>query len=326
MKAIVCKEYGPPSKLVYEDLPSPKPKADEILVSVKACALNFPDTLIIQGLYQFKPDLPFTPGSDIAGVVKEVGENVKHLKAGDQVIGMVLHGAFAEEVIVSKHSCFPMPAQMSYVQAASFTIAYNTSLYALKDRARIKEGETLLVLGASGGVGLTAVEIGKLLGAKVIAAASTDEKLELCKKYGADETINYTKENLKERVKELTNKKGVDVIYDPVGGDYSEQALRAIAWKGRFLVIGFAAGEIPKIPLNLALLKGCQIIGVFYGEMALKYNPPLAQMNMMQLVQWFNSEKVKPHIHATYSLEQAPQALQEILDRKVCGKIVLEVE
>ena len=222
MKAIFCKAYGLPSSLVLEDIESPKPKEKEVLVSLKACGVNFPDTLIIQGLYQFKPELPFTPGSDIAGIVKEVGSEVKHLKVGDEVFGFVAHGGFAEEVIVPSNACFPKPPNMDFPTAASFMMAYGTSYHALKDRAQIKAGETLLVLGASGGVGLAAVELGKLLGAKVIAAASSDDKLALCKEYGADETINYATEDLKKRLKELTEGKGVDVVYDPVGGRYSE--------------------------------------------------------------------------------------------------------
>lgn len=222
MKAIVCKSYGTPDTLVYEELPGLMPGPKDVLVQVKACSINFPDTLIIQGKYQFKPECPFTPGSDIAGVVKAVGEGVKHLKPGDEVFGMVPFGGFAEEVLVPKNTCFPKPPQMSFELAASFLMTYGTSYHALKNRAKIKEGETLLVLGAAGGVGLAAVELGALLGAKVIAAASTDEKLELCKTYGATETINYTSEDLRARLKEITEGKGVDVIYDPVGGDLSE--------------------------------------------------------------------------------------------------------
>ncbi len=324
MKAIVCKEYGPPSSLVLEELPEPKPGSKEILVDVKAAAINFPDTLIIRGLYQFKPELPFTPGSDIAGVVKEVGEGVKHVKPGDEVLGMVMTGGFAEQVIIPAKMCFPQPPGMPPKVAASFMMAYGTSHHALKDRAKLKEGETLLVLGASGGVGLAAVELGKLMGARVIAAASTNEKLELCKQYGADETINYTTEDLKKRAKELTDNKGVDVIYDPVGGQYAEPALRAIAWQGRYLVVGFAAGEIPKIPLNLALLKGCQIVGVFWGSFAMR-SPKDNMANTIELIQLYAQGKLKPHIHATYSLENTPKALEEMMERKVRGKVVIEM-
>ncbi|HFA51939.1 MAG TPA: NADPH:quinone oxidoreductase family protein [Bacteroidetes bacterium] len=324
MKAIVCKKYGPPSSLVLEEVPDLKPGPKEVLVAVKAASLNFPDTLIIRGLYQFKPPLPFTPGSDIAGVVKEVGEGVKHLKPGDEVFGMVMHGGFAEQVVVPAKSCFPKLPDMPDKVAASFMMAYGTSHHALKDRAKLKEGETLLVLGASGGVGLAAVELGKLMGATVIAAASTDEKLELCKKYGADLTINYSTEDLKKRAKELTGGNGVDVIYDPVGGSYSEAALRAIAWEGRYLVVGFAAGEIPKIPFNLPLLKGCQIVGVFWGSFAMR-SPQKNMANAFELLQWYSSGKLKPHIHATYSLADTPKALEAMMNREVRGKVVIEV-
>lgn len=323
MKAIICKTFGPPSELLFEDIPSPSPKAGEILIEVKACGVNFPDTLIIQGKYQFKPPLPFTPGSDVAGVVKAVGTDVKHHKVGDSVFGVVAYGGFAEEVILSKKSCFPIPLGISFEVAASFLLAYGTSYHALKDRANIQPGETLLVLGASGGVGLAAIELGKLLGARVIAAASSTEKLELCKKYGADEVINYNTEDLKNRAKELTDGKGVDVIYDPVGGQYTEPALRAIAWKGRFLVVGFAAGDIPKIPLNLPLLKGCNILGVFWGDFMLKKEPALGMQNSMELLQFIMQEKIKPHIYKTYPLAEAANALDDMMKRKVMGKAVV---
>lgn len=323
MKAIVCEKYGPPSDLVLKELPSPEPKEKEVLVSLKACGVNFPDTLIIQGKYQFKPELPFTPGSDIAGVIKSVGSEVKHLKPGDEVFGFVPHGGFAEEVIAPARNVFPKPPNMSDPIAASFLMAYGTSYHALKDRAKLKEGETLVVLGASGGVGLAAVELGKLMGAKVIACASTDEKLALCKEYGADETINYTSEDLKNRIKELTNKKGADVIYDPVGGNFSEAALRAMGREGRFLVVGFATGDIPKIPLNLALLKECQIVGVFWGSFAMKL-PQENMANTMQLMQWYGAGKLKPHLHGIYKLEDSVAALEEMMNRKVRGKIVID--
>ncbi len=324
MKAIRCKAYGPPSSLVLEELESLKPGAKEVVVGVKACGINFPDTLIIQGLYQFKPELPFTPGSDIAGVVKEVGEEVTHLKKGDEVFGFVTYGALAEEAIVPSNSCFPKPKKMDYPVAASFMMAYGTSYHALKDRAKLKEGETLLVLGASGGVGLAAVELGKLMGANVIAAASTDEKLELCCEYGADQTINYNKVDLKSTIKELTGGKGADVIYDPVGGDYSEAAFRGIAWNGRFLVVGFAAGTIPKIPLNLPLLKGASIVGVFWGGFAMG-NPKANMQNTMTLMQWYDEGKLKPHIHRIYDLMDTAKALEEMMERKVKGKLVVQI-
>lgn len=324
MKAIVCKQYGPPKDLVLEDIAPLTPGPKEVLVEVKACSVNFPDTLIIQGLYQFKPTCPFTPGSDIAGVVKSVGEKVKHLKAGDEVFGMVPFGGFAEEVLVPMHSCFQKPPGMNFELAASFLMTYGTSYHALKDRAMIQEGETLLVLGAAGGVGLAAVELGKLLGAKVIAAASTDEKLALCRTYGATETINYATEDLRARLKEITEGNGVDVVYDPVGGALSEPAFRSTAWNGRHLVVGFAAGDIPKIPLNLPLLKGSQIVGVFWGRFAMTF-PKNNMKNTLELVQMQAEGKINPHIHATYPLADAAVALEEIMDRKVRGKVILKV-
>ncbi|MEM6539794.1 MAG: NADPH:quinone oxidoreductase family protein [Bacteroidota bacterium] len=315
MKAIRCKSYGPPSNLVLEDIESLKAGPKQVVVATKACGLNFPDTLIIQGLYQFKPNLPFTPGSDLAGVVKEVGEGVKQLKVGQEVFGFVPYGALAEEVVVPANACFPKPPQMDFETAASFLMAYGTSYHALRDRGKLKEGETLLVLGASGGVGLAAVELGKLMGAKVIAAASTDEKLELCKKYGADVTVNYTEQDLKGTLKEMTDGKGVDIVYDPVGGSYSEPALRATARYGRFLVVGFAAGDIPKIPLNLPLLKEAEIVGVFWGSFAMK-EPQANMENSMQLMQWHAEGKIKPYIHKAYTLSETPEALEEIANRR----------
>ncbi|WP_291961673.1 NADPH:quinone oxidoreductase family protein [Maribacter sp.] len=324
MKAIRCKKFGPPSSLVLEDVDNLNPKAKEVLVEVKACGLNFPDTLIIQGLYQFKPELPFTPGSDVAGIVKEVGEGVSHLKVGQEVFGFVAHGGLAEEVLIPSNACFPKPPQMDFPIAASFLMAYGTSYHALKDRGNLSKGETLLVLGASGGVGLAAVELGKLMGAKVIAAASTHEKLALCKEYGADETINYTSQDLKASIKEFTGGKGVDVIYDPVGGTYSEPAFRGIARNGRYLVVGFAAGDIPKIPLNLPLLKEAAIVGVFWGAFAMKDSKANMQ-NTMTLMKWHAEGKLKPHIHAIYNLKDTATALEEMTDRKVRGKLIVTI-
>jgi len=324
MKAIRCIKYGPPSTLILEEMASLKAGAEEVVVSVKACGINFPDTLIIQGLYQLKPELPFTPGSDIAGVVKEVGEGVVHLKKGDEVFGFVAYGALAEEVIVPSNACFPKPKKMAFPVAASFMMAYGTSYHALKDRGRLQKDETLLVLGASGGVGLAALELGMLMGARVIAAASTDEKLDLCREYGADDTINYNKVDLKATIKELTEGKGANVIYDPVGGEYSEAAFRAIAWNGRFLVVGFAAGTIPKIPLNLPLLKGASIVGVFWGGFAIG-NQKANMENTKALMQWYEEGKIKPHIHKIYELEDTPKALEEMMNRKVKGKLVVQM-
>src|SRR5690242_17761892 len=256
MKAVLCKQFGPPESLVVEELPSPKPGAGEVVVSVKAASLNFPDVLIIQNKYQFKPPLPFSPGSELAGVVKEVGADVRDVRSGDRVMAFTTYGAFAEEVKTEAARLLPLPQAMDFVTGAAFVLTYATSDHALRDRGALQVGETLLVLGAAGGVGLAAVEIGKALGARVIACASSAEKLEVCRSHGADATINYAAEDLRERVKALSDGRGVDVVYDPVGGAYSEPAFRSLGWRGRHLVVGFAAGEIPKLPLNLPLLKG----------------------------------------------------------------------
>ncbi len=325
MKAVVCNQFGMPNTLSFEDIETPKPKNDEVLIVVKACSVNFPDTLIIQGKYQFRPEFPFSPGSDVAGIVEKVGENVKHLQEGDEVVGFIPFGGFAEKAVVKAKDCFPKPQGMSMVNASAFLLAYGTSYYALKDRANLKKGEIILILGASGGVGLTALELSKLMGAKVIAAASTIEKMELCKQFGADEVINYTKESVRDKIKELTNGKGVDVIYDPVGGHFSELALRAIAWRGRHLVIGFANGEIPKIPINLTLLKGASIVGVFWGAFAQK-QPKESLENIKQLLTWFARGELKPHIDKTYALKSAPKALEDMMQRKTKGKIVIDLE
>ncbi len=322
MKAVVCHAYGPPESLVVEDIESSKPGKGQVVVAVKACGINFPDTLIIQGKYQFKPAMPFSPGGEVAGIVKEVGEGVERVQVGDRVIAFTGWGGFAEEAAIDAARLIPMPANLDFITAAAFVMVYGTSHYALKDRAQIRPGETLLVLGAAGGVGLAAVELGKAMGARVIAAASTDEKLEICKQHGADETINYAAEDLRERIKQLTAGKGVDVVVDPVGGNYSEAALRGIAWNGRFLVIGFTAGDIPRIPLNLTLLKGCSIVGVFWGAFT-EREPQRNQEHLHELMSWFASGKIKPHISAVYPLAQAAQALNDMMERRVTGKVVL---
>lgn len=324
MKAIICEKLGPPSALRYKEVPDLTAGPGELVIDVKACAINFPDTLIIQGKYQMRPDLPFSPGSDISGVIKSIGSDVKNFKVGDEVFGVVPFGGMAEELKASTKHIFPKPPNMDFPTAASFLYAYGTSLHALKDRAKLQEGETVVILGASGGVGLAALDLAKKMKARVIACASTQEKLDLCKLYGADELINYTSQDLKTEIKNLTDGKGADVVYDPVGSHFTEAALRATAWGGRYLVIGFAAGEIPKIPLNLALLKGCAITGVFWGRFA-KENPKENLNNSFQILQWFNEGKIKPHIHKTYPLEQAPQALEEMMNRKVLGKVVIEI-
>ena len=282
MRAILCKEYGPAEKLVIEDMASPEAKGSGVKIRVRAAGLNFPDTLIIEGKYQFKPTMPFSPGGEMAGEVIAVGDKVTRFKPGDRVMGLTGYGAFAEEVVVAEANLLPVPDAMSDEEAAAFTMVYGTSYHALKQRANIQPGETLLVLGASGGVGLAAVELGKAMGARVIAAASSAEKLEVAREAGADELINYTEEPLKDAVKKLA-KNGVDVIYDPVGGDFTEQALRCMAWEGRHLIVGFAAGDIPKIPANLLLLKGCQMLGVFWGSFTMK-DPKASAQNMMELL------------------------------------------
>ena len=322
MKAVLCRQFGPPESLVYEELPSPTAGAGEVVVSVKAASLNFPDVLIIQNKYQFKPPLPFSPGSEMAGVVKEVGEGVKGYKAGDRVIAFTTYGAFAEEVKVEATRLVPIPEGMDFNSAAAFLLTYGTSDHALRDRGALKAGETLLVLGAAGGVGLAAIQLGKAMGAKVIACASSADKLEVCSQHGADAGINYATEDLRERIKELTGGKGVDVVYDAVGGPYTEPALRSTAWRGRLLVVGFAAGDIPKIPLNLTLLKGCAIVGVFWGDFA-RREPKAFAASIAQLGEWFREGKLKPHVSQTFPLAQAVDALKLMAARKVKGKVVL---
>ena len=325
MKAIICDQFGPPSTLRYGDLPDPVPGMKEVLINVKACSVNFPDTLIIQGKYQFKPAFPFSPGGDVAGIIEEVGEGVKHFKPGQKVIAMKPFGGFAEKVSVNYKTVFPLPPGMNMEVASSFLMTYGTSYHALKDRANLKEGETLLVLGAAGGVGLTAVELGKIMGANVIACASTDKKLDLCKTYGADHVINYSNSDFREEIKMVTGGNGIDVVYDPVGGSMSELALRSLNWGGRHLVVGFAAGDIPRVPWNLPLLKGCQIVGVFWGSFAQRF-PGENMGNTMQIIQWISEGALKPHISKVYSLEDAPQAISDVMERKALGKIIVSID
>ena len=324
MKAVLCVEHGPPEKLVVKDVPTPEPGRGQVRISVKAVGVNFPDTLIIQNLYQFKPALPFSPGGECAGVVSAVGEGVADIAVGDEVIAMTGHGAMAEEVIANRGQIVKMAPGMRFDVAAGFTMTYGTSHHALKQRGALKPGETLLVLGAAGGVGLTAVELGKVMGAKVIAAASSDEKLALCREMGADEVINYATEDLKERIKALTNGRGVDVIYDPVGDRYAEPSFRGIAWNGRYLVIGFAAGAIPALPLNLPLIKGASIVGVFWGAFT-QAEPALHQQNMEELLRWYAEGKLKPHVSRHFALDEGAAAIRWMMDRKALGKIVLTV-
>jgi NADPH:quinone reductase len=322
VKAILCQAYGPPESLVVADVPPPVAGAGEVVVSMKAASLNFPDVLIIQGKYQVKPPLPFSPGSEMAGIVKAVGEGVTRVKPGDRVMAFTTYGAFAEEVKTDADRLTPIPEAMDFANASAFGLAYATSDHALRDRGALRAGETLLVLGAAGGVGLAAIEIGKAIGAHVIACASTDDKLSVCRAHGADETINYAREDLRARIRDLTAGRGADVVYDPVGGSYTEPALRSIAWRGRLLVVGFAAGEIPRIPLNLALLKGCAIVGVFWGDFA-RREPSQAADSLRQLTRWFADGRIRPHISATFPLERAPEALALMAARKVTGKVVL---
>ena len=322
VKAVLCKQYGPPETLVVEELPSPRAGPGEAVVSVKAASVNFPDVLIIQNKYQFKPPLPFSPGSELAGVVKEVGAGVSSVRPGDKVMAFTTYGAFAEEVKTEAARLLPIPDGMDFNSAAAFVLTYGTSDHALRDRGALRAGETLLVLAAAGGVGLAAIEIGKALGARVIACASSGEKLAVCREHGADATINYAAEDLRERIKSLTEGRGVDVIYDPVGGAYSEPAFRSIAWRGRLLVVGFAAGEIPKLPLNLALLKGASVVGVFWGDFA-RREPKAFAGSIAQLGLWFREGKLRPHVSKIYPLEKAADALRLMAARQVKGKVVL---
>ncbi len=324
MKAIVCRAHGLPDTLAFENIPSPTPGPDEVVIAVKAASLNFPDYLIIQNKYQVKPPLPFSPGSELAGIVKEVGAGVTHVKPGDRVMAVTTYGAFAEETKTEARRVVPIPEAMDFVTASAFLLTYCTSDHALVDRGTLQAGETLLVLGAAGGVGLAAIEIGKILGARVIACASTDDRLDVCRAHGADEGINYERDDLRDRIKEVTSGRGPDVIYDAVGGRFTEPALRSIAWRGRLLVVGFAAGEIPKIPLNLTLLKGCAIVGVFWGEFARKETERFAA-RVRQLGQWYKEGRLKPHVSETMPLERAAEALNLLAARRVKGKLVLTV-
>ncbi|MFB9245480.1 NADPH:quinone oxidoreductase family protein [Massilia antarctica] len=322
MKAVVCKAWGLPDSLVVEQVAAPVAGPGQVLLDVKAAGVNFPDVLIIQGKYQFKPELPFTPGSELSGVVGALGEGVTNVKLGDRVIAFTAQGAFAQQIVVPAQAVMPMPPGMDFDTAAAITLTYGTSHHAVVDRAALKAGETMLVLGAAGGVGLAAIEIGKALGARVIAAASSDEKLAVCREHGADATINYSTEDLREAIKAATDGKGPDVIYDPVGGIYAEPAFRSIGWRGRYLVVGFANGEIPKLPLNLTLLKGASLMGVFWGEFA-KREPKANLAAMRELMGWLAEGKIRPRISGRYTLEQTAQALNDMAARKVTGKVVI---
>ncbi|MHA6289560.1 NADPH:quinone oxidoreductase family protein [Maricaulis sp. CAU 1757] len=322
MKALLCREFGPEDRLEVTDIDPPALPPGQVRIAVKAGGLNFPDLLCVRGEYQFRPELPFVPGTEGAGEVIELGEGVAAFKIGDRVLFNTMVGAFAEQAVVPVEAVTKIPDAMPFEAAAGLTIVYGTSYHALKQRAGLKAGQTLLVLGAAGGVGLATVELGKAMGAKVIAAASSDEKLAVCSEHGADETINYSSEDLKARVKELTGKAGVDVIYDPVGGDFSEQAFRAIAWGGKHLVIGFAAGDIPKLPLNLPLLKGADVVGVFWGAWAMR-EPAGHGQNMSELFDFYEAGKIKPHIAGAYRLEDYLEGFNQLSGRKAIGKVVL---
>jgi NADPH2:quinone reductase len=323
MRAVVCKAFGPPESLVVEDVPEPEAGRGQVVLDVHACAVNFPDVLVIQDKYQFKPPLPFSPGGEVSGVVREVGADVEGpLKVGDRVITSTGWGGMAERVAVAAASVIPVPDQVDLVAASGLLTTYGTTHYALNDRAKLQPGETLLVLGAAGGVGLAAVELGRAMGARVIAAASSEEKLALCRERGADETINYVTEDLKARAKALTDGHGVDVVYDPVGGDYSEAALRAIAWEGRFLVIGFATGDIPRIPLNLALLKSCDIVGVFWGAFVMR-EPERNRQNIAELLRLWADGGISLYVSVTFPLERGAAAIDELAQRRAMGKVVV---
>ena len=332
MKALQCVELGMPDKLQVNEISDPEVLPGHVLIDNKAASVNFPDVLMIQGLYQFQPELPFSPGGESAGIVSSVGEGVKNISVGDRVFAMTGLGAFAEKIVAPEHAVVKIPESMDFETAAALPMTYGTSLYALKQRAELKEGETLLVLGAAGGVGLATVELGKAMGAKVIAAASTQEKVDLCIQHGADEGFIYPtgkldrdqQKELSSKIKELTEGMGANVVYDPVGDDYSEPCIRATAWDGRYLVIGFAAGEIPKIPINLALLKGMKIVGVFWGAWVGMF-PEENKKNFQELFQLHSDGKINPEVSDSFSLDNGAQAIAHLKDRKAKGKVIIKI-
>ena len=324
MRALVCKKLGSTQNMVLEQRDDLEPGKGQVLIDVRGAGVNFPDILTVEGKYQFKPPLPFIPGTEVSGVISKVGEGVSSRSIGDEVIGTTQTGAFADQIVTSEHSTFLKGNRMSFEQAAGFAITYGTSYYALKQQAKLQRGENVLVLGAAGGVGVSCIQIAKAMGANVIAAASTEDKLDYACEAGADLRINYSSENLKERVKELTNGKGADVIYDPVGGDFSEQAFRAIAWDGRFLVIGFAAGPIPKMPLNLALLKGASLVGVFWGSWMAR-DPQASLQNYRELTEMVDNGLFSPLVSEVYSLDDFQKAFACISERRARGKVVLSM-
>ncbi len=323
MKAVVCTAWGGPDSLELQELPDPVPGPGQVVIDVMAAGVNFPDVLIIQGKYQFKPALPFTPGNELAGVVRALGPGVERIGIGDRVIAFTSVGAFAERIAVAADTVLPMPADMDFDTAAAITLTYGTSHHAVCDRAALKAGETMLVLGAAGGVGLAAIEIGKALGARVIAAASSEEKLAVCRAHGADATIDYSGGDLRAAIRNACGGGAPDVIYDPVGGIYAEPAFRSIGWRGRYLVVGFANGEIPALPLNLALLKGASLVGVFWGDFV-RREPQANLAAMRQLLGWLAEGKIRPHISARYPLARTADALHAMAARKVTGKVVIQ--
>ena len=324
MRALVCKEYGPPGAMVIEEYDDPIPGPGQVCIDVAAAGINFPDVLSIAGQYQVKTPTPFVPGNEAAGVVSALGDGVTHYAVGDKVIVNCMGGAFAEKCVADVNATAPLPDDLSFEQGAGFSVTYGTSAHALKQSASLQPGETVLVLGAAGGVGIAAVEIAKAMGARVIAAASSDEKLEFARSAGADETINYSTTPLKETVKELTDGKGADVVYDPVGGELAEQALRATAWHGRYLVIGFASGDIPKFAANIALLKEASIIGVWWGTWAAK-NPQIQHQNMLDMAMLIKEGKVTPRVTESYSLDDFAKAFAAITGRRALGKVTLRM-
>lgn len=330
MKALLCTHYGPPEEMELKDVPSPKPGKNQILIAVRACGVNFPDVLMIQDKYQFRPTIPFPPGGEVAGVVKELGEGVTNVKVGDRVAVSMGNGGFAEEVLADARRAIKVPENVGFDVASAFIVTYGTSYHALKDRAKLKAGESLVVLGAAGGVGLSAVELGHAMGAKVVAGASTQEKVDLAKKHGASEGFVYPslplsrdqQKAMSDTIKSLTGGQGADVLYDPVGDQYAEPSLRAMNWEGRYLVIGFAAGEIPKVPLNLTLLKGCDVLGVFWGA-ATARDPKHAQESLQEIMNMISAGKLHPHVSAKFPLAEGGKAIRMLMDRKAQGKVVV---
>jgi NADPH:quinone reductase len=324
VKAVLCKEFGPPERLVVEDVAEPALADGEVRIAVRACGVNFPDLLMIAGKYQQQPPMPFSPGAELAGDVIDVADDVSSIKPGQRVVAVTGYGGMAEQICVHSRRVVPLPDAVDYVPAAAFLLTYATAYHALKQRARLRSGETLAVLGAAGGVGLAAVEIGKMMGATVIGAASAADKLELAGQYGADHLINYSESSLKDSIKEITRGRGADVIFDPVGGDFFEQCLRAVAWGGRILIIGFASGQIPLVPANLPLLKGYAVVGVYWGRFV-EQEPETSAANTAALLRLLQEGKLHPHVSETYALEQSAMALAALASRRAKGKIVVQI-